>query len=187
MESYSLRHKINALSGFLGFVLPTYFAWQIYRQNIPQNVATWGLVFVLDFLGLVLAWRAGNRRPYLQIGWTIASVAILTAIALNSHVLKWTIVETSSVLMCFVAIYIWVTKSAKKALYAYIIALFISCIPLAVDYWNEPLPETAWLWFATIGTCLLSVYGAEERNFASTAIPWAALIINAIFAVLCFL
>mgnify|MGYP001591187319 CR=1 FL=1 len=38
------------VSGALGFIIPTYFAWTLYADSVPQNVVTWGMVFVLDLL-----------------------------------------------------------------------------------------------------------------------------------------
>ncbi len=64
-------------------------------------------------------------------------------------------------------------------------AMYIAFVPLMVNYWYEPQPETLWLWYWTIGTCLLAIYGANKRDFANTFVPWGAIVLNAIVAWLC--
>jgi hypothetical protein len=175
------------LSGLLGFIIPTYFAWTVYQQGIPQNIATWGMTLVLDVLGLILAYRAGNRRPYLQFGWFFAACCIVLAVLLGESPWHWTWVETSALALAGIAVVVWLTSSAKRALWAYMAAAYISVVPLMVDYWQVPQPSTLWLWLWTIGTCLLAIYGAEKRDFANTFVPWGAIVLNGIIAVLCIL
>lgn len=179
------KSKFLLLSGMLAFIVPTYFAWTLYVNHIPQNVATWGMVLVLDGLGLILAFTGGNKKPFLQLGWALAAVCIFTAVLLNDQPTMWGWTETSSVILCSVAIVLWVTRSALEAQWAYIAAMYISFTPLMVTYWSVPEPETLWLWLLTIVACLLAILGAEKRDFANTFIPWAAIGLNAIIAALC--
>ena len=100
---------------------------------------------------------------------------------------KWGWVETSALILAGVAIVLWLKWSAKKALWAYMAAAYVSTMPLLVDYWNVPQPSTLWLWLWTVGTCLLAIYGSERRDFANTFVPWGALVLIGFIAVLCVL
>ncbi len=182
-----IRERTAIASGWLGFLLPTYFAWTVYRENIPQNVATWLMIFVLDFLGLALVYKAGNKKPYIQLGWAVASICILIAIALSKSPWHWGWTETASLVLCGIATVLWLTLSAQIAIFAYLVAMYVSCVPLMVDYWSTPQPQTLWLWLCTVGTCFMAIYGASKRDFANTVVPWAALILNAGIAVLSIL
>lgn len=173
------------LSGILGFALPTYFAWTVYQDKIPQNIATWFMIFILDFLGLILVYKAGNKKPYIQLGWALASVCILLAITLGKSPWHWGWTENVSFALCGIAILLWLTLNARIAILAYLVAMFASVVPLMADYWKEPQLQTLWLWLSTVGTCLLAIYGADKRDFTNTVIPWAALVLNAMIAVLC--
>ena len=181
------KHWIMLISGILGFVIPAYFAWTLYADHIPQNVATWGMVLVLDVLGLILAFKGGNKKPYLQAGWALAALFIFLAVLLNGDQVVWGWTESVSVFLCAAAIVLWITKSALVAQWAYIAAMYISFVPLMADYWKEPQPDTLWLWLWTIIACLLAVLGAEKRDFANTFVPWAAAILNVAITVLCLL
>jgi len=175
------------VSGILGFVIPTYFAWTIYQSNIPQSIATWSMILLLDFIGLVLVIKDGNKKPYLQIGWAAAALCIMLAVTLSNSPWRWGQTETISLVLCGVAVLLWLTMSARVAIWAYMTALYVSFVPLMVDYWYKPQPETLWLWIGTIGTCLLAIYGAPKRDFTNTFVPWAAIVLNAVIAVLCIL
>lgn len=181
------KERALRMSGVLGFVVPTYFAWTLFKTHVPQNIATWGMVFILDFLGLVLAYKDGNEKPYLQLGWAVASVCILVAVVLSGNPIGWGRTETISVILCSIAIVLWITESARAALWAYMAAMYASFFPLMTDYWHEPQPDTLWLWLWTIIGCLLAVLGAEERDFAHIFVPWAALSLNVIITILCVL
>ncbi len=173
------------ISGASGFAIPTYFAWTLYVDHIPQSVATWGMVFVLDALGLVLAFKGGNEKPYMQLGWALAAGCIFAAVILNGDQIVWGWTETVSVLLCGVAVMLWVTKSALTAQWAYMAALYISFVPLMADYWEKPQPDTLWLWLLTIASCLFAVLGAKERDFANTFVPWGAIGLNIVVVALC--
>lgn len=180
-----LRRRVLLVSGALGFIVPTYYGWTLYENHSPQNVATWGMVFVLDMLGLILVLKDGNQKPFLQIGWALASICILSAVLLNGSPLGWGRTETISVIIASIAIAIWLTWSAEKALWAYMVAMYVSFYPLMADYWDTPQPDTLWLWLMTVVSCLLAILGAEKYNFANLFVPIAAIILNIIIAVLC--
>lgn len=179
------REWANRTSGILGFIIPTYFAWTVYQNNIPQNIATWGMILLLDVLGLALVYKEGNKEPYLQIGWVLAAICIVSAIVFGDNLWHWGWAESASLALCGAAIILWLILNARVAIWAQVAAMFISVIPLMIDYWHIPQPDTLWLWLSTIGTCLLAIYGTSKRDFMNTVIPWAALILNGIIAVLC--
>lgn len=175
----------NTVSGILAFAAPTYFAWTVYMNDIPQNVATWSLTAFLDAVGLFLVIKAGNKRPFLQLGWFIAACCILAAVLLGDSPWHWGMVETTAVVFCLIAVGLWLMLSAEIAIFAFIAAFIIAAIPLMVDYWRNPLPETTWLWVVTVFTCLLSIYGAKKQDVAHTAVPWSAVGLNAFITFLC--
>ncbi len=181
------RAIAGPLSGGLSFLLSIYFAWFVFSRNIPQNVASWSMLLVLDVIGLWAAIKSGNKRPHLQIGWTASALCILIAILNTSHPAHWGHNETIALVLCGVTIFLWLTTSPKVALVMYVLAVYISFLPLAIDYWNIPQRETLWLWVSSIWIGLLAVYGAPRYDFTHTFVPWTSVLLNAIFAPLCIL
>lgn len=175
------------LSGIVSFTASTCFALTVFLQDIPQNIATWAMVLILDFIGLILVISDGNKKPYLQIGWTISAFCIVSAIIFNDSPWHWGIIESASSILCAISIVIWIKTTAHKALWAYMVASYTSCYPLIKDYWYSSQPETIWIWLCTIAACLLAIYGAPKRDFANVFIPWNAIIINGTLTMLCVL
>lgn len=172
------------VSGGIGLVIPSIFAWDIYAHNLKVSIATWGMVLLLDLLGLVLAYKAGNERPYIQWGWLIAAILIVLAIMLNERTLDWGWVETSALVCCVIAIWLWLTRSAKWGLWFYMVAAYISLVPQVIEYWHAPQPESLYLWLGTVVGCGLAIVGAEKRDFGNTFVAYGAGILNLFIAVL---
>lgn len=145
------------------------------------------MILILDALGLILAYRSGNKKPYLQLGWTIAAFFMFFAVMMNGSQANFGWVEIISIILCGIAIILWITMSARAGLWAYMAAMYISLVPLIVDYWNNPQPNMFWLWILFIVPCILAILGAEKRDFANTFVPWGAIVLDAFVAVLCII
>lgn len=179
--------KIWALhiSFALGFALPALFAFQIYtHQVLPQNVATWGMILLLDVIGLILVYKAGNEDPRIQWGWVTAAICIFAAIIFSENTLQWGWVETISLICCIASIALWQIKNAKWGLWPYMAAMYISFIPQGVEYFEKPQPETWWLWFGSMLACLFAIYGAKKYDFANLFIPFGAFVLNLLILIL---
>lgn len=177
------------LSLVFAFIPPGMFALSIFLGKLPpQNVATWGMVLLLDTVGLLLAYKAYKEKdavpisemPFLQMGWFIAAVCIMYAVLSRSNVIEWRMVETLSLLCCIASVYLWATRDAKSGLYPYMLAMYIAFLPQLFDYWREPQPDTWWLWAGTIVGAMLAIYAAEKRTFDNCFVAWACLPLNAI-------
>lgn len=166
------------LSAVVGFATPAYFAWQTYTKQWGLNLATWALIFILDALGLVLAYKSGNKRPWIQWGWAVAASLILLATLNNKHTWAFGWVEYICIACCFISVYFWLTEKADRGLMSYIVAVYISFVPQLVDYWDSPQPETWWLWLGSIVACACAIYGAEKKDFVHTFVPWACIPFN---------
>ena len=174
-------------SGLLSFGICVLFAWVLYAGRIPQSIATWGMSAALDTLGLILVIKDGNKKPFLQLGWAAAGLFVFTAVLLNGNRVGWGLTETISVMFFGIAVWLWVTQTARRALWAYMIARYVAFVPLMVAYWDKPQPDTLWLWLLMVVACLLAILGAEKRDFTNTFVPWGAAGMNIFIAVLCLL
>lgn len=179
------KEYILLLSGTLGFIGTTYFAWVLYNNNLQQNIASWLMVLLLEIVGLLSTIKDGNKKPYLQIGWAAAALFVVIAITLNNSPWHWGRTESISLFLCVVATSLLLTVSARMAVWMYVGAIYISLFPLMVDYWDKPQPETLWFWIINILACALTVYGAQKRDFANIFIPWASILQNTIILILC--
>jgi hypothetical protein len=186
---------LNLFSMVFGFIPPGAYALNIALGNLPQqNLATWGMVFLLDGLGLCLAYKVYKDRPgaklsdapLMQAGWFIASICILAAVLFQSSFIHWGWIETVSFLCCIGSICLWLAKDAASGLWPYMIAMYVSFTPQLADYVREPQPETWWLWFGTIVAALLAIFAADKgkRGLRDCFVPWASLPLNVVALVI---
>lgn len=179
----------NLFSLVFGFIPPGAYALNIALGKLPQqNLATWGMVFLIDVIGLSLAYQVYKEKkgakisdaPLMQAGWLIASICILVAILSQNRFTQWGPIEMISLLCCVVSIAIWIKKDAQSGLWPYGVAMYVSFAPQLADYLREPQPETWWLWFGTIVASLLAIFAAKkgERKLKDCFAAWVSLPLN---------
>lgn len=184
------KQWFNLFSMLFGFIPPGVYALNIALGKLPeQNIATWGMVFLLDGIGLLLAYKVYQENedaglsdaPLMQAGWLIASICILAAVLSQSNELKWGKIETISLLCCIASIALWVTMDAASGLWPYGVAMYASFTPQLTDYLDKPQPETWWLWLGTIVAAVLAILAAQKgkRGIKECFAPWVSLPLNA--------
>lgn len=179
------RKLARSVSGWIAFLAPTYFAWTVYAQHIPQNIATWTMITINNLIGMVLLYKAGDKQPWLQLGWLCSSTLVVCAIVIGGGSLEWGWVERGSAVCCAFAIIVRLRFGAKIALAGYLAAVFVSSLPMITDYARTPEPQTAWLFITTVFCCLLTIYGAKVRDTTHLLVPIFMLTLNAGIAILC--
>lgn len=187
------KDRVTKASGFLGFATFALFAAIVYFSHAPQNIVTWALVFALDALGLILVFKGGNKEPLLQLGWTVAAFFMLVAVLFNGSQFSLGWIEIICILLCCGAVILQLVlkkrekKREKVALYVCMIASGISFLPQMFDYWQRPQPEMFWMWILFMTPCILAIIGAERKDFIHTFVPWCAIGLDAVLAILCVL
>lgn len=180
-KNLSLKIIFSWISFILGLV-PLKFAYDIYEKLFIPNMVTWFLILILDVVGLWIVYKEGNKRPLIQIAWVVAAAIIMFAILIRQSIWQIGIIEIVSAIACIVAVILWKTTAnhhaVKLALIFQTIAVYISFIPQAINYWDKPEPGTWYLWFWSAIGCALAIYSSPKHNMVSTFIPWAALVLN---------
>ncbi len=178
-QGLGLAFWLNIAGAVVGCSSAAIFAVRIWRGKEEANIATWLVVFLLDWGGLYLAYTTGNEKPYLQIGWCAAATCILAAVAKTHGVLAWHSSgvtkewrgyllslrlrlcrelrrpshEMVTVAICLLAIAIWIASGiAWLALAAYTAAMFVSAWPQARDYLKRPhvARKSSWVWLVSV-------------------------------------
>ena len=152
-------------SGAIGAISASVFAGQIHFFKLKVNLATWTMVLILDFVGLALLLAAGNKEPFIQIGWCLAAILIFFAALKNRGDWKWSRTESWSVGACALAVAIWIATGSVWSLLGYLLAAFISVIPQVAQYWTEKREErikATWLWVVSAFAILLAIIGSPK-------------------------
>ena len=166
-----LKTWSNNVSGVLGFLVPFSFGVWLLQQSDSKsmNVTTWILWTIMDGVLVALSIRAGNKKPYLFIGWTLAALLVTTGMILKGASWQIGFVEIVSFIGVIIATYFWVTNKSERGLYASAIAMFIAGVPQIVTFWTSPAIDTWWLWAGTALACTFSILASPRLQNATNA------------------
>ncbi|NQV88308.1 MAG: hypothetical protein HQ402_01990 [Parcubacteria group bacterium] len=173
--------KAKTLCGIVGAIIPAVtiiaFALHLLMKEIQLNVVSWILWTILDIVLVITAIAAGNKRPWLPIGYTFGA-AFVTIILWSRGLWEFGFAEGISVLGVVAALVVWRFVGAKGAIITASIAMTIAALPQAYDFWITPNPSTWWLWaFVAIG-CFLSIVGARSWTIEDRFFPVASGLFN---------
>lgn len=181
------KEILSILSGLIGFAVPTTFGIWLLNAGQAQSIASWAMWTALDLTTLILAIKAGNKKPWLPLGWTIAATFVLIAVIYTGGNWKFGAVEYLSAAGVIIAAYYWIKDKAGMGLWACAIAMFISGLPIAFDYWKNPQQETWWVWVGTVIACTLTISSASKiSDIKQTLVPTSALIYNLMLLAILF-
>jgi len=178
-----VKKKIGFLGGLISAVAIVAFAVYLMIHDVEQNVASWIMWTILDVLVVASCVSAGNKRPWLPIGFTIGAL-LVTIILLTKGIWHWGIVETISAAGATVAAICWWKLGPKAAIVACLSAMLIATIPAAYDAWLHPNPASWWLWATVAFSCILSCYGAKAWTIEDRLIPCGCIVLNTAMLIL---
>ena len=182
---------LNVAGAGIGSVAACLYGVRIWMGKEQANLATWFIIFVLDFVGLYLAYATGNTEPYIQIGWCVAATIILFATFVRKSEWVWSKTETRVLLICLASVAIWLSsKAVTVSLLGYVTAAVISAIPQAKDYLKNPevARKSAWVWQVSIVAILFSIAAklVNGKFGAKHILVYVALLgLNAVMTYLC--
>ncbi len=185
---------LNVFGAVLGSLAACLYALRVWRKIEKANLATWSVVWVLDFVGFYLTYVTGNKEPYIQVGWCIAATFILIAAWLRRGIWRWTNIESITLAITAASVTVWVMGAkgevAVLALSGYIAACFVSVWPQARDYVRHPdmARKSAWVWQVSVIAILFPLaakYVEDKTGVEHTLVYWALIGLNVIMSALC--
>lgn len=185
---------LNVIGAIIGTFAAARYAFQVWRKIEKANLATWSVVWALDFVGLYLTYVTGNHEPYIQFGWCVAATLILIAAWSRRGIWRWTNIETITLVVAVASVAVWIigTKDevAVLALSGYIVACFVSVWPQARDYVRHPdvARKSAWMWQTSVLSLVFiiaSKWVAGKLGVGDTLVYYALFGLNVIMSVLC--
>lgn len=189
-----LAFALNVIGAIVGSSAACFYSVRIWRKKERANLATWSVIWVLDFVGLYLTYVTGNEEPYIQLGWCIAATLILIATWVRRGDWEWTKIETITLTITVASVAVWLAGAANKvalfALAGYLVACFVSAWPQARDYLQRPdvARKSAWLWqvsLLSLAFIIVSKWVMGKFGIGDTLVYYALFGLNAIMSVLC--
>jgi hypothetical protein len=182
---------LNIIGAVIGCATAVLYALRISQGKEPANLATWAIVWVLDIVGLYLAYATGNHEPYIQIGWVFAASLIVLAAWKQKGDWVWSKTESWVLTLCTVSMGIWVLSGdVVISLGGYILAAWLSAVPQARDYIKNPkaASASAWVWQVSIVSMaftLASKFVTGKTGAEHTLVYYALTLMNIVMAMLC--
>ncbi len=166
-----------------------YLTTVLLMQNIPLNFATWALWVLIDTSLLVSMVKAGNKRPWIMIGFatgatTIALIA-LTKLLMGITAMSWGNPETLAAVAVAIALTIWKFTSNNAGVVSITVAMYVAMIPTLIDGWTKPVGQDPWFWGVCAIACLLTYIGSP-KTIAGRFMPALGTFFNGLMAVLAF-
>lgn len=124
---------------------------------------------LMDGILVVLSIRAGNKKPYLFIGWTLAALLVTTGMFINGAIWQFGFVEMISIGVAILSVYFWITDKSEDGLWACAIGMFVAGVPQIFSFWDVPAINTWWLWAGSGSACVLSILGSAKWKSAHNA------------------
>jgi hypothetical protein len=172
-----LKEKANIAGGLFSIGFTVTFAVYLANNNVPQNIASWTMWALLDAFVLVTCIAAGNKKPWLPLGYTLGAF-LVTCILFSKSGWKWGTVETVSAVGVLVALLSWWKLGPKTAIVAIVVAMLISSIPAVCDAWCQNGQNGWWYWAGISFCCILSSYGAKAWTIEDRLFPVSSFVFS---------
>lgn len=185
---------LNVIGAGVGTFAACRYALRVWQKIEKANLATWSVIWALDFVGLYLTYVTGNEEPYIQMGWCFAATLILFATWVRRGDWEWTKIETITLTITVASVAVWLAGAANKvaifALAGYLTACFVSVWPQARDYLRRPdvARKSAWMWqvsMLSLALIIASKWVAGKFGVGDTLVYYALFGLNAMMTTLC--
>jgi len=178
-----LKEKIGKFGGVIAFLAIIVFAIQIAFTNLVQNSVSWILWLLLDVISLLTALHAGNKKPWLQIAFSIGAFTVVSVLLVKGD-WTWGWVETIAVIGVSVSLLAWWKIGPTAGVVASTIATDIAGLPAMHDAILLPSdPSSAWMWGIIAISAICVLISTEKWTIKDRLYPLSTLIYNALMFV----
>jgi len=175
--------QLDFFAAMAACVLVIAFALTLMYQDVPMNIATWGLWTILNGVNAIAMFRGGNKRPWLAGGYTLGAL-LVTLMVLRNGTWSWGTIETIALIGSLAALYISFKMNERLAIIVAISAMLIAAIPTVRDGWVEPVLASWWLWGGCAFSNLLSTIAAKGWTVKDRLYPVTGTAFNSMMFLL---
>ncbi len=174
------RVYLSYIAGGLVSFVATAYAIQIYKERLHVNIATWGMILLVDILGFVFAISAGNPHPYIHIAWVTTDALICLAALKYKTSWRWSYIESISLVLFICSLLLWRTSEAIWSVLGYLVACFFTLLPQGVQYWKNKhiARKSAWIWIINSIAIVMTMLSLSNITLEYSIATLGLLILN---------
>jgi len=146
--------------------------WCAVMRGRPQNLASWLLWWMIAMVS-AMSIRAQNGNSSLPFAYCFGDMMIVCAIIRDWKSVRWTRVETTTLILVVGCIVAWKVSGPKAATIMATVAHLTAGMPQLIDSYRKPWNTSAlvYLGFATAG--LLSMLGGKDWSVEQRLYPFS--------------
>jgi len=176
---------LQYIGGIIGIIANIFLFIAIYKNKenktkVEQNFCFWMCLAILDIIVLITTIiKDGNY--ILPLSFAIGSICI-TFLLLYKKEMKWTIVETITIVFIFICLFVWWRFGETVAIISSVIAISLSYIPQIKDTIKEPKKTPTKIYLIFTLSEIISIIGGrdwsiQEQLYATSQLIAGLLII----------
>lgn len=179
-----LNLSVSPLS--LAAMLPSlaallWYAWKVWRrQFLPTTYASFLMWMVMDVLLVVNAIRT-FQSIWMQLGFTIGATAV-TCVLWKRGERTWGSRETFTAICAGLSIGATYFMEGASAQFWTVLAMDVAGIPILLDNLKNPVWDSFPMWFTTVISCVLQLYGSDWKTWDPFVVPLMCGSYNALMA-----
>jgi hypothetical protein len=174
------RIYLSYIAGTLVSGVAIAYAIQIYRIHLHVSIATWGMMLLIDMLGLMLALKSGNAHPSIHTARVITDVLICIAILAIKVNWRWTRLETFSFIVFATSVWWWLTLESLWSVFGYLVACAFTILPQAYQSWKDRrlARKSAWIWIVNSVALVMTMLSLHTISFEYSVVTLGLLTLN---------
>ena len=157
-------NSLQLIGGLVGIIANVLVILAILKPNslVEQSFAAFLLWGLLDVIAAVTTYtQPGHGNYYLPAGYAFSGLGVAACLFIKKQ-RDWGWIETGTVTLVLVCLYIWYKSGDKSATVASSIAVIIAAIPQGVDAYKKPEKMPLKLYWIYLLAALVSFFAGKD-------------------------
>lgn len=168
-------HPLAILGGVIALGSHLFWIWDILKDRIHMNLATWVVWASMDITTLLVSIAAGAPAPFLVTGYAIGASLVVIAL-LTKGSWQWGFLETACTLISLSCLVLWYFEGPVVALILLVTGKYIGGIPSLKQAYRSPEPRQSPIWFLGMLGASTNIIVENSWTIAQSLLPTIALI-----------
>jgi hypothetical protein len=170
--------NIYIWAGFIiAAILYVPLCMKVWRGQVKQSLATWGLWTALDAIAATSVFISGGA--WAGIAFYVLGGCLVCFCIVKSKTFTWSRWDSFVTFLVVVCMVVWSVSGLYPAIIASTLAVFIAGTPQIRDSWSNPWQDSVLTWFGFTVVNALWLIGGKEWSVPERFYPLVCTILTA--------